>query len=123
MKLTVKLELVHKFLDLKYYKVSFNWGDKDTWIPDSIKLMKNGTIACLTPADILLKIADVCNTSEVDELKLIIRKDDNLAHNLKVLTKQTEGKLNQTAQWLSSTPKEKTRLIQFFKGTLPIEIQ
>jgi len=123
MKLTVKLELVHKFLDLKYYKVSFNWGDKDTWIPDSIKLMKNGTIACLAPADILLKIADVCNTSEVDELRLIIRKDDNLAHNLKVLTKQTEGKLNQTAQWLSSTPKEKTRLIQFFKGTLPIEIQ
>lgn len=123
MKLTVKLELVHKFLDLKYYKVSFNWGDKDTWIPDSIKLMKNGTIACLAPADILLKIAEVCNTSEVDELRLIIRKDDNLAHNLKVLTKQTEGKLNQTAQWLSSTPKEKTRLIQFFKGTLPIEIQ
>lgn len=122
MKLTVRLELVNKFLDLKYYRVSFTWGDKDTWIPDSIKLMKNGTVACLAPSDILLKIADVCNTSEVDELRLIIKRDDNLAHNLKVLTKQTQGKMNQVAQWLSSTPKEKTKLIQFFKGNLPIEI-
>lgn len=122
MKLTVRLELVNKYLDLKYYRVSFTWGDKDTWIPDSIKLMKNGTIACLTPADILLKIADVCNSSEVDELRLIIKKDDNLSNNLKVMTKQAEGQLNQTAQWLSSTTKEKTRLIQFFKGSLPIEI-
>lgn len=122
MKLTVRLELTDSYLDLKYYKLSFTWQDKDTWIPDSIKLLPNNTCVTLTASDILLKIIELCNNTEVNYLRFKIKKDDVLENNLRILTKQNKGKQFEVVQQLAPTTKEQKRLLQFFRSKLNIEV-
>lgn len=122
MKLTVRLELTDSYLDLKYYKLGFTWQDKDTWIPDSIKILPNNTCVTLTASDILLKIIELCNNTEVNHLRFKIKKDEVLENNLRILTKQTKGKQFEVVQQLAPTPKEQKRLSQFFRSKLNIEV-
>jgi hypothetical protein len=122
MKLTIQLKLERQYLDLKYYQIKFMWQDDSDWIPDTIKLSKDGCVTTLSFYDIARHIIKLAQEAEVESIKFRIFKDDQLKHNLKVLTKQQDGIQGLAAKSLCSSAKEQANLLSFFRSNLDLEV-